>query len=158
GALLIANNLSTVQITQLNTNGTFTVNSGAYLTQSNGTASTVNVTATAASPVVLPGETVFFANSNTQTNFSGPLAGGGSLVLAGNNVIFLGNAVTNTYTGGTVVNAGTVLTQGSGNFGPGAITLNGGSFNPNAAQQTFSNAVTLSGAVAFAGGQNTVLT
>src|SRR5205823_886551 len=105
GALLIANTLSTVQATQLNSNGTFTVNSGAYLTVSNGIASTVNITATppnaTVNPIVLPVETIFFANSTTNTNFTGPLAGGGSLVLGGNNAIFLGNGIVNTYTGGT---------------------------------------------------------
>lgn len=56
------------------------------------------------------------------TGFSLTKAGPGTLVLSG----------TNTHTGGTLVTAGTLRPTASTAFGGGAVTLNGGTLDPNA--------------------------
>src|SRR5262249_6391753 len=101
---------------QLNTNGSFTVASGAYMFLSTSGLQTnvVNIQASANSPIVLPGETYLFQNSTGNVNFGNntgnamtAIIGSGSLAIAGTNNVFLGNVTTNTYTGGTYINSGT---------------------------------------------------
>ena len=151
---MVVNSITTANALQINTNGTFQVNSGAYMTITSGLASSVNFSSAGpASPIVLPVETDFFYNtSGGNTNFGGAspslITGPGSLVLSGNNAIFLNTGV-NSYTGGTFINAGTVINNGSANFGTGAITFNGGAMQTNAGNQTFSNPLNLGGPATF---------
>lgn len=170
GALVFANaNLGnnaagTTNNAQINPTGALAVVSGAVLTLGSSTSTnasnTVSLGAGAGAPFVFGGESFLFQNAQSagNTNFNGPIAGPGTLVVAGTNTVYLNTTSNAALTGGVTLNAGTMIVQGSGNFGTGPLTLVGGSFNPNAAQQVFSNPVTVNGAVTFAGGQNSVFT
>ncbi len=163
GALVMANNVvanptaNSIPL-QINTNGSFSVASGAYIfTSTSGLqANVVNIQASATSPIVLPGETYLFQNSTGNVNFGNntgftgtAITGPGSLDIAGTNNVFLGNNTTNTYTGGTYINSGTVINQNSANFGTGAITFTGGIFQTNNNPTVFSNALNLNGSQVF---------
>jgi fibronectin-binding autotransporter adhesin len=144
GAMVFVNGLTTAAAVAINTSGAFSVSSGAILTLNTTLGNGVTFTASAGNPFLLTGETIVFQNSSAQTNLTGPLTGSGSLVLAGNNTLSLGTAV-NSYTGGTWINSGTIINGNSGNFGTGAITFSNGTLQTTTANQTFSNALNLSG-------------
>ncbi len=153
---LVANSNQTIGALLIYTSGTFaagtvTVNPTGTLTLSAGALLGTGAGASALSTTVnvgtlnLIGETDVFANQS-QTTINSIIAGAGTLVSGGNNTLSLGG--TNPYTGGTVMNAGT-LAGNNTNLGLGAITLNGGSFNPSG---NIANTVNLNGVFTFGTG------
>lgn len=81
------------------------------------------------------------ADASATLTWAGRLTGSGSLTKGGPGTLALPHEA-NDYTGGTIVTGGTLL---FGNAGPGAITLNGGSFATTADQQNLTNALVVLG-------------
>ena len=100
----------------------FTVASGATLAL-NGFNQTIGSLAGAGN-VTLGSASLTTGNDNTSTTFSGVLSGTGGLAKIGSGTLSLTGA--NAYSGGTTISGGLINFTAAGNFGTGAITLNGG--------------------------------
>jgi len=94
--------------------------------------------------VVVNGGTLTLGGVVSGTSFSLTKAGAGTLVLSG----------TNSHTGGTIVTAGTLRPTANAAFGTGALTLNGGTLDPNAL--TFTTPITMGAAGGAIAGHGTL--
>ena len=127
GTTVNAGTLQLLSGSSLNPAGALTVNGGTFdLSQLDGPltvgalSGTGGVIALGANPTA----STLTTNSATNTMLASVITGDGGLVKQGSGILTLGGS--NTYTGGTTVNAGLINFNSAGNFGTGAISLNGG--------------------------------
>ncbi|MBN9541180.1 MAG: autotransporter-associated beta strand repeat-containing protein, partial [Alphaproteobacteria bacterium] len=134
--------------------GAVTVTGGTF--DLDGNAQTIGALSGTSGTVALGNGGVLTVDQSSNTSFAGVIAGDGSLIKAGSGTLVLDGA--NTYTGGTIVNAG-ILRMGAGGQMPPfqALTVNGGTFDLNGANQIVGTLSGIGGTIDLGAGTLTAI-
>ena len=115
---------TTINAGLINFNSANNFGTGAITLAGGGLQWAAGTTTDISSRLVLGGTNATFDTNGNNVTFASALSGTGGITKAGTGILTLG--ATNTYAGGTTVTGGLINFSTAGNFGSGAITLNGG--------------------------------